>query len=358
MPEQLSQAQIDALLKKMSSGEVAVEEKQTIKEYDFKSPKKFTKEQLKAMDGLHETFSRLLSSYLSGILRIGCDVQVLQIDEERYYEYNNALPDTALIGIVGMDPEGEDYSEGTMIIDVSTTMGFYLVDRLLGGSGDDFNFTRDYTEIEMAIIHTIFKEIVEKLEDSCPEKTFSHSCYASNYYDPPLKFDLYSHQTQVAPFYFSKPVKWGRNFFYSCSDRGQDTFFCSETASRLMLQHGLEGMEFLPVLSKKTNEPMPDIYQFNVTTMIPDSSFHVVGASGIWTCPVCGKSRYVVNSLSRPSVDKSVLGEQDFYVTDMIQTYNGPCFPSPFYIVSKKACDFFRKYRFDRTLELFPLLTY
>ena len=72
MPEQLSQAQIDALLKKMSSGEVAVEEKQTIKEYDFKSPKKFTKEQLKAMDGLHETFSRLLSSYLSGILRIGC----------------------------------------------------------------------------------------------------------------------------------------------------------------------------------------------------------------------------------------------------------------------------------------------
>ena len=80
MPEQLSQAQIDALLKKMSSGEVAVEEKQTIKEYDFKSPKKFTKEQLKAMDGLHETFSRLLSSYLSGILRIGCDVQVLQID--------------------------------------------------------------------------------------------------------------------------------------------------------------------------------------------------------------------------------------------------------------------------------------
>ena len=56
MPEQLSQAQIDALLKKMSSGEVAVEEKQTIKEYDFKSPKKFTKEQLKAMDGLMRRF--------------------------------------------------------------------------------------------------------------------------------------------------------------------------------------------------------------------------------------------------------------------------------------------------------------
>ena len=91
------------------------------------------------------------------------------------------------------------------------------------------------------------------------------------------------------------------------------------------------------VLSKKTNEPMPDIHQSNVTTMIPDSSFHVVGARDIWTCPpVRGKSRYVLNSLSRPSVDKSVLGELDFYVTDMIQTFNGPSFPSPFYIVSKK----------------------
>lgn len=198
----------------------------------------------------------------------------------------------------------------------------------------------------------------EKLEDSCPEKTFSYSCYASNYYNPPRNFDQYFHQIQVAPFYFSKPVKWGRNFFYSCSDKGQDTFFCSEMASNLMLQHGLRGMEFLPVLSKKTNEPMPDIYQFNVTNIIPDSSFQVIGAHGIWTCPICGKSRYVVNSLSRLSVDKSVLGEQDFYVTDMIQTYNGPLFPSPFYIASKKACEVFRKYHFDRTIELFPLLTY
>ena len=54
MPEQLSQSQIDALLKKMASGgEDVQEEKQKIKEYDFKSPKKFTKEQLKAMDGLY-----------------------------------------------------------------------------------------------------------------------------------------------------------------------------------------------------------------------------------------------------------------------------------------------------------------
>ena len=58
MPEQLSQAQIDALLNRMNTGGEVVEpareeEPDKAKEYAFKSPKKFTKEQLKALDGLH-----------------------------------------------------------------------------------------------------------------------------------------------------------------------------------------------------------------------------------------------------------------------------------------------------------------
>ena len=40
MPEQLSQSQIDALLKKMSSGEADIQEDtKKAREYDFKSPK-------------------------------------------------------------------------------------------------------------------------------------------------------------------------------------------------------------------------------------------------------------------------------------------------------------------------------
>ena len=86
MAEQLSQSQIDALLKRMSSGDTAIKEEESkVKEYDFKSPKKFTKEQFKALDSLHETFSRLLASYLSGLLRVVCDIEVLQIEEQRYY---------------------------------------------------------------------------------------------------------------------------------------------------------------------------------------------------------------------------------------------------------------------------------
>lgn len=167
MPEQLSQSQIDALLKKMASGgDEGQEEKSKVKEYDFKSPKKFTKEQLKAMDGLYETFSRMLASYFSGLLRTVCEITVVQIEEQRYYEYNNALPDTALVGLVEMRPEQKRYEGSTFIMDMSTSVGFYLIDRVLGGPGSGFNLNRDYTDIEISILTNIIGKITQRLQET------------------------------------------------------------------------------------------------------------------------------------------------------------------------------------------------
>lgn len=167
MPEQLSQSQIDALLKKMNSGEMEVkEEKRKVREYDFKSPKKFTKEQLKAVDSLHETFSRMLTSYFSGLLRTMCEIEVLQVEEQSYFEYNNALPDTALLGLVDIKPENKRYEEATMILDLSTSIGYYIVDRVLGGPGTAYDLERNYSDIEIALLGNVFEKITHRLEDT------------------------------------------------------------------------------------------------------------------------------------------------------------------------------------------------
>ena len=168
MAEKLSQGQIDALLKRINSGDetVEVESQKQVKEYDFKSPKKFTKEQLKTLDGLHENFSRLLSSYFSGLLRVFCEVSVLQIEEQRYFEYSNALPDNALIGMIDLRPANRQYNDATLIMDMSTTVGYFMVDRLLGGSGDGFNLTRDYTDIEIEILKNVLQKISKHLQEA------------------------------------------------------------------------------------------------------------------------------------------------------------------------------------------------
>ena len=167
MPEQLSQSQIDALLKKMSSGEVTTEnEDRKIRDYDFKSPKKFTKEQLKALNGLHETLSRMLASYFSSLLRTVCEIEVLQVEEQRFYEYNNALSDMALLGLINMKPQEKGLDDAVVLIDLSTTIGFFIIDRVLGGLGTGVNLNRDYTEIELSILTKVFERIAQRVQDS------------------------------------------------------------------------------------------------------------------------------------------------------------------------------------------------
>ncbi len=168
MAEALSQNQIDELLNRMRSGDVAqapAEPEQKIKEYDFSSPKKFTKDQLKSLSSLYENYARVLSSYFTSILRSSCEVTISQIEEQRYYEFNNALPDNTLIGIISFLPDEGNFDETTMMLELSTTFGFLLVDRLMGGGGEPVAPDRDYSEIEQSLLRMIMGNATKYLQD-------------------------------------------------------------------------------------------------------------------------------------------------------------------------------------------------
>ena len=171
MAEIMSQSQIDALLSEISSGDVDVEtvqhnDVQKIKDYDFKSPKKFTKEQFKIISGLHESFARYISSYFSGILRGFAEIEVMSIEEQRYYEYYNSLPENVLIGMIDLKPVDESVEEMTLMLDLNSTIGYYTIDRLLGGSGENSNLERDFTEIEIGILKTVFLNVNKHFGDA------------------------------------------------------------------------------------------------------------------------------------------------------------------------------------------------
>ena len=171
MAEILTQNQIDALLKGLDSGQVemSTDSKPKVKEYDFRSPMKFTKEQLNALSNLHETLGRLLSSYFLGLLRMSCDMEVISIEEQRYYEFNNALPDMSLIGMFRLEPVDKNLDEITMMVDVSPSIGFLIVDRLLGGPGTGYNIVRDFSDIETDILRYVFQRIASNIEEAAKD---------------------------------------------------------------------------------------------------------------------------------------------------------------------------------------------
>ena len=170
MAEKLSQSQIDELLNRMKSGTLddstKEKEEERAKEYDFSSPKKFTKDQLKSLNTLYENFSRVLAIYLTGILRNICDIEVVQVEEQRYHEFNNALPDSTLIGLISLNSEGNDYDGSTLIMQLPTNFGFLMIDRLMGGMGEVYAPEREYTEIELSLIDLVMSNMNKQIEET------------------------------------------------------------------------------------------------------------------------------------------------------------------------------------------------
>lgn len=173
MADVLTQAQIDEMLKNVAMGAdpvVTAKEEAKVKEYDFRAPKKFTREQLKILDSIFENYARLLSSYLTGLLRLYCSVSLVNIEEQRYSEFNNALPDYVMMGMVDMGIMNDEVSETDIIIQVSNAITYTMIDRLLGGKGEYRDVNRDFTEIEI----TIMTDIMAALSNLLKEPWMSH----------------------------------------------------------------------------------------------------------------------------------------------------------------------------------------
>ena len=78
MGDVLSQSEIDNLLNALSSGELDVDEikennEQTVKDYDFARPSKFSKEHLRTLEIIFEHYGRLLTTNLPVYLRKSVD---------------------------------------------------------------------------------------------------------------------------------------------------------------------------------------------------------------------------------------------------------------------------------------------
>jgi flagellar motor switch protein FliM len=170
MSEILSQSQIDSLLSSLTSGIKEIEQPdqgsgKKIKDYDFRSPKLFTREQLKLLYSIYENYARILSSYITGILQTYTLVEIIEVEEQQYYEFNNALPDSVLMGVIDFAVKEEHNEEDLVLLDFSKDIGFCGIDRLLGGSGKPLEADREYTEIELGILEHLLKGMVNLMKN-------------------------------------------------------------------------------------------------------------------------------------------------------------------------------------------------
>ena len=165
--EVLSQSEIDKLLSALSDGTVSAEEvkadeeQKKIKVYDFKRPDKFSKDQIRTLQMLHESFARMLNTYLSTHLRTIVNVEVASVEQQTYQEFVQSLLNPSVISILAVPP-----LKGNIIMEVNTEIAFAFIDRVFGGEGKAGIKTRVLTEIEETVMKRFIDTAMDELREA------------------------------------------------------------------------------------------------------------------------------------------------------------------------------------------------
>ena len=176
MADVLDQSEVDALLAAVETGGVdtASETSPTraqpvthkdVRTYDFKRPERVSKEQMRALEGIHETFSRNFGASLSGYLRTIVEVRVATTEQLTYSEFIHSLPNPTNFNLLAAEP-----LEGQMCLEISPLIIYPIIDRLLGGSNSElFIPQRPLTLIEQRLIGRITDRALTILTESWSE---------------------------------------------------------------------------------------------------------------------------------------------------------------------------------------------
>ncbi|MDQ1327944.1 MAG: Flagellar motor switch protein FliM [Candidatus Poribacteria bacterium] len=170
----LSQDEISVLLNTMSSEPSLQSEqasankilfsrkhKASVEKYDFTMPSRLSKDHLKMLNTLHNSYARSLGSYFSMSLRTVVEIECVNIEQLSYGEYLSSLFDPTCVGVFSMKP-----LRGVSMLEIGMPLAFPIIDILLGGSGTPKLYNRSLTPIEETIITKVIEKALLILQES------------------------------------------------------------------------------------------------------------------------------------------------------------------------------------------------
>lgn len=168
MSKILSQEEIDALLSGEGVSEgagaavteaVGEEQKEKLVSlYDFKHPNRVSKDQLRTIQTIHESFARGFATHLSTRLRSLVDIDLTSVDQLTYSEFIMSMADPSAVYIFNIKE-----LEGDAILEISPQLVLYIIDRSFGGEGGVIQEAREITIIEQNVMKKIVDNALEQL---------------------------------------------------------------------------------------------------------------------------------------------------------------------------------------------------
>ena len=129
---------------------------------DFKRPDRVSKEQMQALQSLHEGCGRNFGISLSTLLRSTVDVKLTGVAQLTYSEFVFSLENPSCFNLLHAEP-----MDGHLILDINPSILYPIIDRLLGGSKESRPPSRrPLTEIELRLARRITDLFLKELHDA------------------------------------------------------------------------------------------------------------------------------------------------------------------------------------------------
>lgn len=164
MKDVLSQSEIDSLIQALSTGQINEEEQQNflsespVRIYDFRRPNKFSKEQMRTLQIVHENYARVLSNFLTAYLRTPVQIKLVSVTQVTFEEFIVSLPTPTLMTIFNAAE-----AMGSAMLETNPQFIFPIIDLLFGGEGETPKKIRELTEIELTVMRRIITKMLENL---------------------------------------------------------------------------------------------------------------------------------------------------------------------------------------------------
>lgn len=165
MSQPLSQHQIDALLEAPlgveRTGSPDEAASAPVVRYNFRRPDRISKEQIHALQFLHERFARNVSQSLGAYLRSTSSLALVSVEQFAYSEFLTSLSDPTAFYAVSMQP-----FDDLAGLEINPSVAFAMVERMLGGEGRNTAADRALTDIEQNVIDSAVKVLLESLTET------------------------------------------------------------------------------------------------------------------------------------------------------------------------------------------------
>lgn len=166
----LSQREIDALLQSVGATEAPIDAparpqrtgRAEYSRYDFTSPARFSREQMRTLRLVFEDFTRQTGSLLSILLRTEVEARFVHLEQTSGQALLAMLENSAggIVNLIRMAPLP---SRALLILEGPLVS--ILVDRVLGGSGTTrYAREREITDIEVSLMEAVIRHINRGLE--------------------------------------------------------------------------------------------------------------------------------------------------------------------------------------------------